>query len=141
MYRLSRDGPQINTYHNLCDNKGATLNLFFLKMGNIVGFFANDSIDSVSGWKSDDKCFIFNLSKKMRYKQKNNNRYSFYCKNNCGPSASGLGCNRDETLNYIFHSANAIDNYFIDSPSKLLQSNGVEKRYEVEETEIFQIKL
>ena len=66
LYRLSRDGAEINTYHNLCDNKGSTLHLFFLKMGEIVGFFANESIDSVSGWKKDPKCFIFNLSKKNK---------------------------------------------------------------------------
>ena len=142
LYRLSKDGPKIKTYHSLCDNKGPTLHLFLLKMGDIVGFFANESIDSTSGWKKDSKCFIFNLSKKIKC-----SKYGFlafsslYCKDNCGPSANGLGCNLNEDLNFIYHSANMIDNAFNNNSANLLPSKGVETKYEVEETEVFQILI
>ena len=142
LYRLTRDGDQIKTYHNLCDNKGPTLTLFHLKMGDIVGFMANESIDSTSKWVKDPKCFIFNLSKKIKCKKIQNhfyNQLSFYCLDICGPSANGLGCNENESLKFIYHYANGIDNVFNNKASSLLPSDGVEKKYEVQETEIFQI--
>ena len=141
LYRLSKDGAEIKTYHYLCDNKGPTLHLFFLKMGEIVGFFANESIDSTSGWKKDSKCFIFNLTKKIKCLKLDSiiQPASFYCKDNCGPSANGLGCNPDENLNFIYHSANMKYSAFKNNPADLLPSEGVEAKYEVEETEVFQI--
>ena len=120
LHRLTRDGDQIKTYHNLCDNKGPTLTLFHLKKGDIVGFMANESIDSTSEWKKDSKCFIFNLSKKIKCKKVFSlfgKSPSFYCKDICGPSASGLGCNDNESLKYIYHSALAIDSIFDNKPS------------------------
>lgn len=142
LYRLSKDGPKIKTYHSLCDNKGPTLNLFFLKIGEIVGFFANKSIDSTSGWKKDSKCFIFNLTKKIKCSKDNCINYlSFYCTYDCGPSANGLGCNNNEDLNFIYHTANMIDNAFNNNSANLLPSKGVEAKYEVEETEVFQILI
>ena len=142
LFRLSKDGPKIKTYHSLCDNKGPTLHLFLLKMGEIVGFFANESIDSTSGWKKDSKCFIFNLTKKIKCSKDGCSNYlSFYCKYDCGPSANGLGCNDNEDLNLIYHSANMIDNSFNNNSANILPSKGVEAEYEVEETEVFQILI
>ena len=139
LYRLSRDGPEISTFHKLCDNKGPTLNLFHLKMGEKIGFFIKDSYDSISGWKNEPNTFIFNLNQNQKY---NKNTFSinptYYCISNCGPSANGLGCNPDVNLNYIYHSADVIDNIFING-TKLLPSENIEKEYEVIECEIFQI--
>ena len=140
LYRLSRDSAEISAYHNLCDNKGPTLHLFLLKMGDTVGFFVNESIDSISGWKKDDKCFVFNLSKKIKCKKKFLCD-SFLCSSDCGPSANGLGCNSKEPLNYIYHSADMINKVFYNYPSKLLPSEEKETKYEVEECEVFQIQM
>ena len=70
LYKLSRDGPESTTFHKLCDNKGATLTLFYLKTGEKVGFYLSDPFDSDSGWKYDENIFIFNLNKKQQYKKK-----------------------------------------------------------------------
>ena len=142
LYRSSKNGPEIKTYHSLCNNKGPSLHLFLLKMGDIVGFFTNESIDSISGWKNDSKCFIFNLTKKIKCSKDDSvDNTAFYCKDNCGPSANGLGCNSDENLNFIYHSANMINKTFNNNPADLLPSKGVETKYEVEETEVFQILI
>jgi len=46
LYRLSRDGPEISTFHKLCDYNGpAILVLFYLKNGEKVGFFVNGFFD------------------------------------------------------------------------------------------------
>jgi len=67
LYKLSRDGPEISTFHKLCDNKGPTLTLFHLKMGDKIGFYVDDSFDSTSGWKIDIFNFMFNLTQNQIY--------------------------------------------------------------------------
>ena len=70
LYRLSIDGPEISTFHKLCDNKGPTLTLFDLKCGNKIGYYVSDSIDSDSGWKKYEHTFLFNLNQNTKYKKK-----------------------------------------------------------------------
>ena len=69
LYRLSRDGDQISTFHSLCDNKGATLTLFETKEGYKGGIYTPLSWDSNSDWKKDMETFIFNLNKNQKYKK------------------------------------------------------------------------
>ena len=80
LYRLSRDGDQISTFHLLCDNKGPTLTLFETKEGNKGGIYTPLSWDSNSRWKNDMETFIFNLNKNQKYKKLKND-YSIYCNN------------------------------------------------------------
>jgi hypothetical protein len=138
LYKLSRDGPEISTFHELCDNKGPTLTLFHLKIGDKIGFYVDDSFDSTSGWKKDIFNFMFNLTQNQIYNKSIFDRTSFFCMNNCGPSVNGLGCNPDVNLNFIYHYAYMIDNSFINGKN-ILPSGIIEKEYEVIETEIFQI--
>jgi len=138
LYKLSRDGPEISTFHELCDNKGPTLTLFHLKIGDKIGFYVDDSFDSTSEWKYNIFNFMFSLTQNQIYHKTFFDKSSIYCKNNCGPSVNGLGCNPDVNLNFIYHSANHIDNYFING-TNLLPSGNIEKEYEVIEAEIFQI--
>ena len=51
LYRLNKDGEKIKHYHSLCDNKGPSLYLFLLKIGEIARFLSNELIDSISEWK------------------------------------------------------------------------------------------
>ena len=138
LYRLSRDGAEISTFHELCDNKGPTLTLFHLKMGDKIGFYVDDSFDSNSGWKKNIFNFMFNLNQNQKYNKTFFDKNSFFCQRNCGHSVNCLWCGPDVKFNFIYHSANAIDNSFING-SKLLPSENIEKEYEVAEIEIFQI--
>ena len=141
LYRLTRDGPEILTFHNLCDDKGPTLCLFQIKDGDKVGFFVNGAFDCSSGWKNDENAFIFNLDQDKQYKRFDSpNPESFYCSRFCGPSVNGFGCNPDKNLDLIYHAANVIDNFFYDG-SKLLPSYDLEKEYIISECEIFQILI
>ena len=138
LYKLSRDGPEISTFHEKCDHKGPTLTLFHLKIGDKIGFYVDDSFDTTSEWKKNIFNFMFNLTQNQVYHKTFFDKISFYCKGNCGPSVNGLGCNPDVNLNYIYHSANSIGNSF-DNGTNILPSGNIEKEYEVIETEIFQI--
>ena len=69
LYRLSRDGEDISTFHKLCDNKGPTLTLFHIEDGNKIGFYTPLSWDSNSQFKNDMETFMFNLNKEQKYKK------------------------------------------------------------------------
>ena len=147
LYRMSRDGEEISTFHNLCDNKGPeTLVLFHLKNGNIIGFFIHGFFDSVSDWKVDNLCMIFNLNQKKVYKLTDSLYYAYNSKANCGPSVNWLGCNTGVKLNYIYFSPKNIDTVF-NGASKILPLEGrakisgesIEFEYEAFELEVFQI--
>ena len=143
LYRLSRDGPEIDTFHKLCDNKGPkTLVLFYLKNGHKIGFFVNGFFDSVSQWKNDNNSFLFNLNQNKIFNKINNGTEAFNSKLKCGPSANGLGCNSGVKLNYIYLTIKNIDKYFKKASTILPREETTfipEIEYEVIETEIFQI--
>ena len=144
LYRLSRDGPEVSTFHNLCDNKGPTLTLFHLENDKKIGFYINESFDPTYSWKYDTNCFIFNLNQNRKFK-KIKRMYlfdypSFCCLSNCGPSVNGLGCNENNSLNYIFHSYENISKCF-ENGSEFLPNKSGETKYEVKEAEIFQILI
>ena len=56
----------------------------------------------------------------------------------CGPSVNGLGCNDNHKLNIIFFSSIMLGNVF-ENGSKILPPISIQKGYEVNELEIFQI--
>ena len=142
LYRLSRDGPEISTFHQLCDNKGPSITLFHLKQGNKIGFFINDSFDSISNkWRTDNDSFIFNLEQNKRYKKKKgllSISSTFFCGSMCGPNVNGLGCYDNYKLNIIFFSSILLGNVF-ENGSEILPPISIQKEYEVNELEIFQI--
>ena len=90
LYRLTRDGEEISTFHKLCDNKGETLTLMETEEGNKVGIFTPLSWDNQTGEKMDMETFIFNLNKCQKYKKYNNKKYSIYCDNSFGPGYIAL---------------------------------------------------
>jgi len=64
LYRLSRDGPSYQTFHQNCDDKGPTLTLIKDENDMKTGGYTPLSWDSKTEWKNDNDTFIFNLTKK-----------------------------------------------------------------------------
>ncbi len=85
LYRMSRDGIECSKFHNLCDNKGATITLIKLEDGNILGNYTPLSWDSTSGWKNDLKMFVFNLTENIKCIKNNQDNNGIYCRSDHGP--------------------------------------------------------
>lgn len=66
LYRMSRDGDSIQTFHKLCDNQGPTVSLYLLDDGNIVGGYISLSWNTSGGWQKDKEAFVFNLNKNLK---------------------------------------------------------------------------
>ena len=69
LYRASRDGDEVKTFHQLCDGKGPTI--VFIKNSHnfrFGGFTTVPWSNSNPEYKPDDKAFIFSLDAKKKYK-------------------------------------------------------------------------
>ncbi|XP_065936898.1 interferon-induced protein 44 [Magallana gigas] len=61
LYKVSRDGLSYQRFHELCDNKGPTVTIFYNKDNNVYGGYLSDSWGSTEGWCTDQKAFLFKL--------------------------------------------------------------------------------
>ena len=140
LYRLSRDGDQISTFHSLCDNKGPTLTLFETKEGNKGGIYTPLSWDSNSNWKNDMETFIFNLNKNQKYKKLQND-YSIYCAQSYGPWTTYFGFIKDNQMRKIEHRCSCINSYY-EKGAEILPNNSDDTKYfEVKEVEVYKIMI
>ena len=140
LYRMSINGEKISKFHELCDNKGATLTLFHVKEGNNkVGIYTPLSWDSFSSWKNDKETFIFSLNKNKKYKKKTESS-SIYCNKNGGPYTSYFGCWLTNTMRSIAYWRNEIKNYY-DNNDDILPSNDNTKFFELYEVEAFKMLI
>jgi len=138
LYRLSKDGDQISTFHNLCDNKGPTLTLFETKEGNKGGIYTPLLWDSSSGWKEDMETFIFNLNINQKCK-KLKNGYSIKCNSDYGPWVSSFGFYRTNNMRKIQHQGLGINEYY-EKAAEILQNNSRNTKYfDVKEVEVYKI--
>ena len=86
LYRMSRDGIEYSQFHNLCDNKGATITLIKLEDGNILGNYTPLSWDSTTNkYKNDLNMFVFNLTENIKCIKNNQDNNGIYCYSNHGP--------------------------------------------------------
>ena len=85
LYRMSRDGIETKTFHNLCDNKGPTIILIKLTDDNILGLYNPLDWDSKSGVKSDLNMFVFSLTENLKCMKNNLNNYGILCDDDYGP--------------------------------------------------------
>ena len=139
LYRLSENGDDKKTFHELCDNKGPTLTLFHVNDGNIIGIYTPLDLDSNSLWKNDMDTFIFNLNKNQKYKKLKED-CSIYCMFSYGPYTAGFGCDHNNSMKSIIHLGNDINKHY-DKGSEILPCNNQEKVYDLIETEVYKIMI
>ena len=141
LYRLSDNGDNKSTFHELCDNKGPTLTLFHINDGNIIGIYTPLSWESSSKgyWKKDMDTFIFNLNKNKIYK-KIKDELSIYCDNSFGPYTASFGCGYINSMKSLIYYSSDIKKYY-DKGSEFLLSNNQKKEYDLIETEVYKIVI
>ena len=137
LYRLSRDGETTSKFHELCDNKGPTLTLFYINNGNIVGIYTPLSFDINSSWKRDNDTFIFNLNKNQKYKKKIIDN-SIYCNESFGPFTYWFGTDGSETIKKIIYNNESLEIYYEKGSDFLPKNNSY---YNLDEAEVYKIKI
>ena len=135
LYRLTRDGDEFQTFHNLCDNKGITLLLVKLIDGNILGGYITKDWDNHSGWKQDQDAFVFSLTQNVKCITNSNSNYNaFYCNSNYGPYFNSIQFYDKTKMNEAFICSCS---YYNDSSN--LYPGKKEDYYKMQEVEIYKI--
>ncbi len=86
LYQATVDGDDPSIFHSKCDNISNTLTVIKSKGNRKFGGFTRQIWDKSSGFKKDEKAFLFSLDKKKIYKIKSGKEYyAIWCGNNYGP--------------------------------------------------------
>ena len=87
LYRLTKDGELISTFHNKCDNISPTLVLVESLNGYKFGGYTTCTWDYKGLDKNDNKTFLFSLNKNQKFEKKYNkyNNRDIYSGSNFGP--------------------------------------------------------
>ena len=136
LYRMSRDGIEVQTFHNLCDNKGPTVIIAKLIDGYILGTYTPLDWDSTTnGSKSDSKMFVFSLTEKIKCLKNNKNNCGIYCGSNYGPYSYFLRFYKNDKMNkaYIVPQDGSFDE------SQKLYPGKNEGYYNTQEVEVYKI--
>ena len=88
LYRLTKDGDSISTFHSKCDNISPTLVLVESLDGYKFGGFTTCTWDITNSDKNDGKTFLFSLNKSQKFDKKynqHNNRDIYSGDSSYGP--------------------------------------------------------
>ena len=143
LYRATKDGDALSTFHSKCDNKTNVLIFYYTIKGVKFGGYTEIGFDSSRIYKNDLKSFLFSIQKEKIYNSKNNSQ--LFCHEGNGPSfgknrAIYLKDNipilskkntRHETCDSTI-SFEGLDNYEI---------NNGERYFNLQELEVFQLIL
>lgn len=94
LYRASKDGWSTATFHELCDDKGATLSIGKSKSGYVMGGFCTVPWSTASRYFRDGTAFLFSLSDgkgrvPVQLKQHANFSTAVYHRSTRGPTFGG----------------------------------------------------
>jgi hypothetical protein len=137
IYKLSKDGDSIDTFHNLCDNMSPTLILVETKEGRKFGGYTTCVWCKNKGGKKDGKTFLFSFDEKKMYTKKKDclKERDVYCRNDAGPIFGG---------NDLYFFQTLKKGYSL-SPYYFLENNDLAKNtkddFDIKEIEIFKIKF
>ncbi|GBB89314.1 hypothetical protein RclHR1_00160030 [Rhizophagus clarus] len=133
LYRSDRDGFNATSFHQKCDNKGATIWIARIKdTTQLIGGYNPLDWGGSCGWKSTTGSFLFyitdekNLST-VKLSYVNNSNYAIYCYGGQGPHMGDFLCQ-------------GINNwYFYDAVGIIYPRIGIPERFTVENYEVFQV--
>ena len=138
LYRLTKDGDSISTFHNKCDNISPTLVLAESLDGYKFGGFTTCTWDNKSSDKNDGKTFLFSLNKNQKFEKK----YNQYSNRDIysGDSSYGPYFGYDDL--YFYASMKNCYSYKNNQYSFLNDkdlANNKENSFEVKEVEVYKV--
>ena len=142
LYRLSKDGESIATFHQLCDNKGPTITIFEKTDGTVTGIYSPLSFDTgYNYFKQDMNTFIFNLDNLTKF-EKINSDGSIYCKDTFGPYVSYFGMldGSVKNMKQCYYNPSPTKNYFKNGDN-IIPNDKNKITFDLKEVEIWKVKI
>ena len=146
LYRCSRDGDSISSFHKNCDNHSNVLFLVETKENRKFGGFTSLHYSQSGGYSKDDNAFIFSLTNKENY-------YIIKGKNALCLDNRGIIFGQTSNTGSEFHISNrepclTADNSFDDTGSNNCYDYGGrkhalagKKQFTVLDYEVFELQL
>jgi hypothetical protein len=148
LYRASKDGFSASSFHNKCDNKGATIVIIRAKNNAIFGGVTSLAWNSGGSYMNDSKAFLFHITKKAKMEVYQNHGNALY--GNSGYNATFGGghdlhlcsdCNSVNSsysnLGYTYKAPNGISYSSTEANNYLAGSYN----FMVDEIEVFRIVI
>ena len=85
LFRGSTHGWSPDKFHQLCDDKGPTITIMKSKAARVFGGFTQLSWGGNSGWKKDEKAFIYSIDRKQIYRVDKAEK-AIHCDSDRGPN-------------------------------------------------------
>ncbi|RGB42265.1 hypothetical protein C1646_810101 [Rhizophagus diaphanus] len=137
LYRASRDGDTIKTFHEKTDNLGASIVVAKIKNTNqMIGGYSPFDWSGFALWKATADSFIFSFEdynniETGKIGRVTNKKYAIYGHNNCGPV---FGVNNNVSCDIMVRS-----NGKWSSEPHAYPDIGIPGNYEVENYEVFRV--
>lgn len=149
LYKLSRDGMSYQRFHELCDNKGPTVTIFYNTDSNVYGGYLSDSWGSTGGWCTDDRAFLFKLHSAGNWKPvmfPHTSGQTHFKANNHGPwfhslpsFYSGTITNNSAEGFYVLYTSSFFDGENFDKKGETVDSVA-SSHNNVIDLEVYQVK-
>ena len=141
LFRKSIDGDSFDAFHKLCDNQGKTLVLIQTEYELIIGGFTTKDWNITDKWITDEKSFLFSLTKGKIFPMKNNMKNSIKGSKTNGPWFAYIGFRavgrKNLTQGYFYYKNNndgSFENY-----SEIIPNDKKDTYFDVQEVEIYKI--
>ena len=141
LFRKSIDGDSFDAFHKLCDNQGKTLVLIKAEYELIIGGFTTKDWNIAGEWITDEKSFLFSLTKGKIFPIKNNIKHSIRGSKANGPWFAYIGFKsagrKNLTQGYFYYKNNndgSFENY-----SEIIPNDKKDTYFDVQEVEIYKI--
>lgn len=108
LYKITRDGCSSTTFHQKCDNQGATVTVLYHQKGSVFGGYASVSWNSTSAYIPDSNAFLFQLTPTLRMFPRNGVGNELYGCSNYGPIFGG----GHDLLTFSSQSNHSVDGIF-----------------------------
>ena len=135
LYKLSKDGDSIDTFHQKCDNNSPTLLLVETANGRKFGGYTTCVWCVNKGGKKDGKTFLFSFNEKKMYKKRKEceNERDIYCRKDAGPIFGGNDLYFYQTLKKGY----SLSPYYFLDKNDLAKNNNDD--FDIKEIEIFKV--
>ena len=138
LYRLSKDGESIKTFHDKCDNISQTLILIESFDGKKFGGYTTCTWDGNMIDKNDNKTFLFNLNNNQKFGKRYNifNNRDIYTYKKNGPYFGYRDLFFNPNMKFC-NSYKSTQYSFLNDNNDLINNNN--NTFEIKEVEIYQI--
>lgn len=135
LFKMTRDGDTAKVYHELCDNKGATVTIIETEVGLKFGGYRNHMIDT-KGWKKGSDDFVFSLDFNKVYKIEDKSKDSVFDHIDRGPVFGNDAFYGD----IVFHKSLKFGRCGDDIYGTNKEPNGGKNLFKTKELEVYTVR-